>query len=103
MPVPVPVPVLAAAVLAAAGVSLLLVGSAALWLHGAPIPVADADVVPEPGKQNLRQLREALAQMACPYASSQLSAEPSEVDLAHCRWACLLCVDTGSSMSKGRP
>jgi hypothetical protein len=43
-----PVPVLAAAILAAEGVSFLLVGSAALWLHGEPIPVADADVVIEP-------------------------------------------------------
>lgn len=52
-----PVPVLAAAVLAAEGVSFLLVGSAALWLHGQPIPVADADVVIEPGGQNLRATR----------------------------------------------
>jgi hypothetical protein len=59
-----PVPVLAAAVLAAEGVSLLLVGSAALWLHGQPIPVADADVVIKPGGQNLRRLGEALAQLA---------------------------------------
>jgi hypothetical protein len=58
------VPVLAAAVLAAEGVSFLLVGSAALWLHGQPIPVADADVVIEPGGQNLRRLGEALAQLA---------------------------------------
>jgi len=35
-----PVLVLAAAVLAAEGVSFLLVGSAVLWLHGQPIPVA---------------------------------------------------------------
>jgi hypothetical protein len=59
-----PVPVLAAAVLAAEGVSFLLAGSAALWLHGQPIPVADADVVIEPGGQNLRRLGETLAQLA---------------------------------------
>jgi hypothetical protein len=35
-----------------------------LWLHGQPIPVADADVVIEPGGQNLRRLGEALAQLA---------------------------------------
>jgi hypothetical protein len=35
-----PVPVLAAAILAAEGVSFLLVGSAALWLHGEPLPWA---------------------------------------------------------------
>jgi len=60
-----PVPVLAAAVLAAEGVSFVLVGSAALWLHGEQIPVADADVVIEPGGQNLRRLGQALAQLAC--------------------------------------
>lgn len=59
-----PVPVLAAAILAAEGVSLLLVGSAALWLHGEPISVADADVVIEPAEQNLRRLGEALAWLA---------------------------------------
>jgi hypothetical protein len=59
-----PLPVLASAVLAAEGVSFLLIGSAALWLHGQPIPVADADVVIEPGGQNLRRLGEALAQLA---------------------------------------
>ena len=43
-----PAPVLAAAILAAEGVSFLLVGSAALWLHGEAISVADADLVIEP-------------------------------------------------------
>jgi hypothetical protein len=59
-----PPPVLAAAVLAAEEVSFLLVGSAALWLHGEPVTVADADVVVEPGEQNLRRLSEALARLA---------------------------------------
>lgn len=59
-----PLPVLAAAVLAAEGVSFLLVGSAALWLHGEPVTVADADLVVEPAEQNLRRLSEALAQLA---------------------------------------
>lgn len=59
-----PVPVLAAAVLAAEGVSFLLVGSAALWLHGEPIAVGDADVVIEPGEQNLHRLSGVLARMA---------------------------------------
>lgn len=54
-----PVPVLAAAVLAAEGVSFLLVGSAALWLHGQPIPVADADIVVEPDLRDLGRLSEA--------------------------------------------
>jgi hypothetical protein len=59
-----PAPVLAAAILAAEGVSFLLVGSAALWLHGEPITVADADLVIEPGERNLRRLGEALARLA---------------------------------------
>jgi hypothetical protein len=59
-----PVPVLAAAILAAEGVSFLLVGSAALWLHGEPIPVADADVVIEPAEENLHRLGDALAEFA---------------------------------------
>ena len=57
-------PVLAAAILTAEGVSFLLVGSAALWLHGEPVAVADADVVIEPVEQNLRRLGEVLAQLA---------------------------------------
>jgi hypothetical protein len=59
-----PVPVLAAAILAAEGVSFLLVGSAALWLHGEPIAVGDADLVAEPGEQNLGRLGDALARLA---------------------------------------
>jgi hypothetical protein len=58
------VPVLGAAILAAEHVSFLLVGSAALWLHGEQIAVGDADVVIEPGEQNARRLSEALADMA---------------------------------------
>jgi hypothetical protein len=56
--------VLAAAILAAEGVSFLLVGSAALWLHGEAISVADADVVIEPAEENLRRLGDALAELA---------------------------------------
>jgi hypothetical protein len=56
--------VLAAAVLAAEQVSGLLVGSAALWLHGEPVSVGDVDVVVEPGEANLRLLREALCGLA---------------------------------------
>jgi hypothetical protein len=59
-----PSPVLAAAVLAAEDVSFLLVGSAALWLHGECIPVGDADAVIEPGEQNIHRLRSALAGLA---------------------------------------
>lgn len=59
-----PAGVLAAAVLATTGVSFLLVGSAALWLQGESIPVGDADVVIEPGDQNMQRTRAALAELA---------------------------------------
>jgi hypothetical protein len=58
-----PAPVLAAAVLAAQDVSFLLVGSAALWLHGEPVRPADADAVIDPDTPNLRRLQPALAAM----------------------------------------
>jgi hypothetical protein len=59
-----PSAVLAAAVLAAEGVSFVLVGSAALWLRGEIDGVADADAVIEPGERNLHHLRGALAGIA---------------------------------------
>jgi hypothetical protein len=59
-----PSSVLAAAVLAAEDVSFLLVGSAALGLHGECIPVGDADAVIEPGEQNIHRLRDVLAGLA---------------------------------------
>lgn len=57
-------PVRAAAVLAAEDLSFLLVGSAALWLHGESITVADADVVIDPAAQNLSRLGDVLTRMA---------------------------------------
>jgi hypothetical protein len=57
-------PVLAAAVIAADGVSCLLVGSAALWLHGEPVAVRDVDLVIEPGEANLQRLRDVLTRIA---------------------------------------
>jgi hypothetical protein len=63
--VPAQPPVLlGAAVMAASGVSCLLVGSGALWLRGEPIAVRDADLVIEPGEPNLRRLRAALTELA---------------------------------------
>jgi hypothetical protein len=59
-----PVVVLAAAVLAAEGVSFILVGSAALWLRGEEVSVGDTDVVIEPGEANLERLHDALATLA---------------------------------------
>jgi hypothetical protein len=67
-----PAGVLAAAVLATTGVSFLLIGSAALWLRGESIPVGDADVVIEPGEQNMQRARAALADLALqPHAVPQ--------------------------------
>ena len=67
-----PAGVLAAAVLATTGVSFVLVGSAALWLRGESIPVGDADVVIEPGEQNMQRTRAALADLALqPHAVPQ--------------------------------
>jgi hypothetical protein len=67
-----PAGVLAAAVLATTGVSFLLVGSAALWLRGESILVGDADVVIEPGDQNMQRTRAALADLALqPHAVPQ--------------------------------
>jgi hypothetical protein len=72
-PADYPAGVLAAAVLATTGVSFLLVGSAALWLRGESIPVGDADVVIEPGDQNMHQARAALADLALqPHAVPQV-------------------------------
>src|SRR5271165_5435296 len=56
--------VLAAAVLAAEDESLMLVGSAALWLRGEPMSVGDADAVIEPGEHSLRRAHAALVDMA---------------------------------------
>jgi hypothetical protein len=56
--------VLLAAVLAAERVSFALVGSAALWLRGEHVPVADVDAVPEPGAANLARLHAALTNLA---------------------------------------
>ena len=57
----VPPILLLAAVLAAEEVSFVLVGSAALYLHGYLIPVADIDAVPAPDAGNLARLYAALA------------------------------------------
>lgn len=53
-------PVLAAAVLAAGGAGVVVVGSAGLRLHGRDVRVADLDVVPDPTDDGVRRLRQAL-------------------------------------------
>lgn len=59
-----PIVVFAAAILAAEGVSFVLVGSAALWLRGEAVSVGDTDVVIEPGEANLHRLHECLKTLA---------------------------------------
>lgn len=55
-----PLPVTAGAVLAAAGAAFVVVGSAALHLQGAKLPVGDLDVVPEPTDHELERLADAV-------------------------------------------
>lgn len=88
-------PVLASAVLAAEGVRFVLVGSAALWLHGQQIPVGDADAVIQPGGQNLRRLGQALDWLALrPRAVPPVRAFPvlplASVTTSYGRIDCLL-------------
>jgi hypothetical protein len=59
-----PLVVFAAAILAAEGVSFVLVGSAALWLRGEAVSVGDTDVVIEPGEANLHRLHDSLKTLA---------------------------------------
>lgn len=59
-----PVVVFAAAMLAAEGVSFILVGSAALWLRGEAVTVGDTDVVIEPGEANVDRLHDCLRTLA---------------------------------------
>ena len=88
-----PPAVLAAAILAAGQVSFLLVGSAALWLRCEIATVADADIVIEPGEDNLRRLREALAGIAVgpvPSLARLSAASVVPVVTAYGRVDCLL-------------
>jgi hypothetical protein len=81
---------LAAGILAAEGVSFLLVGSAALWLHGERIPVGDADVVIESAEENLHRLGDVLAEFAL---------RPQEVPRVRAlRWLNVLSVVTSYGM-----
>jgi hypothetical protein len=59
-----PAAVYLAAILAAGRVSLILVGSAALWLRGEAVSVGDTDVVIEPGEANLQRLHDSLQMLA---------------------------------------
>lgn len=88
-----PAPVLAAGILAAERVSFLLVGSAALWLHGEPIPVGDVDVVIEPAEENLHRLGRTLAEFALrPQEVPRVRAMPwlnvlmPDIDRDHGSW-----------------
>jgi hypothetical protein len=85
---------LLAAVLAAEDVSFVLVGSAALYLHGQPIPVTDIDAVPAPGASNLARLYAALAAVVpggrVPSVRSLGTADVVSVRTSYGRLDCLL-------------
>ena len=72
-----PAAVFPAAILAAEGVSFILVGSAALWLRGEAVSVGDTDVIIEPGEANLDRLHDSLKTLA-----THPSALPSPQRLA---------------------
>jgi hypothetical protein len=55
--------VVAAALLVAEGIDAIVVGSAALWLHGEDLPVNDLDVAVAPDAANLARVPAALAAM----------------------------------------
>ena len=59
-----PTVLLLAAVLAAHGVSFVLVGSGALWLRGEDLPVGDIDAAIEPEGPNLCRLHKALTALS---------------------------------------
>ena len=59
----------------------MLIGSAALWLRGERIPVGDADVVIEPGDQNMQQTRAALADLALQPQAVPQAARLAVVDI----------------------
>jgi hypothetical protein len=85
---------LLAAVLAAEDVSFVLVGSAALYLHGQRIRVADIDAVPAPGAGNLARLHAALAAVVpagrVPSVRSLGSTDVVSVRTSYGRLDCLL-------------
>jgi hypothetical protein len=88
-----PPPVLAAGLITASDVSFLLVGSAALWLRGESIGVRDADLVVEPGEDNVLRVRDVLDEMAVrPIASVRgfLREPVVSVATAYGRVDCLL-------------
>lgn len=85
---------LLAAVLAAEDVSFVLIGSAALYLHGQRIRVPDIDAVPAPGAGNLRRLEAGLAAVVpggrVPSVRSLSTADVVSVRTSYGRLDCLL-------------
>jgi len=88
-------PILLLAAVLAQRVSFVLVGSAALWLRGEDVPVADVDAVPEPGADNLVRLHAALTTLAVrdrlvPRPGSLSVLDMVTVPTSHGRLDCLL-------------
>ncbi len=66
---PMPAGVMLGGVFAAEGLSLLVIGSAALWLRGVAIDVGDLDVVPDLSEGALRALCDVLGRYRLPRTS----------------------------------
>lgn len=85
---------LLAAVLAADGVSYVLVGSAGLYLRGHLGPVGDIDAVPAPDPANLERLRDVLTDLAvgskCPPVRLLATADLVQVRTSYGKVDCLL-------------
>jgi len=90
----VPPILLLAAVLAAEGVSYVLVGSAGLYLRGYRGPVGDIDAVPAPDPVNLELLHDVLAGLGmgrgCPPARVLAAADLIQVRTSYGKLDCLL-------------
>jgi hypothetical protein len=90
-----PTVLLLAGILAAEGVSFVLVGSGALRLRGESLPVRDVDAVIEPERANLRRLLESLSWLALdpaapPGVSALRSRDMTSVLTSYGRLDCLL-------------
>jgi len=90
----VPTILLLAAVLAAEGVSYVVVGSACLYLRGERGPVRDIDAVPAPDRANLARLHAVLTGLAlggwCPPLRLLATADLVQVHTSYGKLDCLL-------------
>jgi hypothetical protein len=85
---------LLAAVLAAEGVSYVLLGSAGMYLRGFRGAIGDIDAVPAPDRVNLERLHDVLADLAigkeCPPVKVLVRADLVQLHTSYGRLDCLL-------------